>query len=89
MKTAREYIDSTKKFVKDHAPVVTAVASAVTAVAVVNINRNQRKVIKHDKKTRKHMQHVITQCIDEGRDYTYHPGLGVHIHATQDALTVD
>lgn len=89
MKTVREYIDDSKKFVQEHAPVITAVASAVTAVTVIRISREQRSERRHDHKARKHMQRVIGECIDEGRDYTYHPGLGVHIHAAKDTLTID
>lgn len=88
MQTVRTRIESGKKFVKENAlPFVTAAATVVTAVVVVKSNRTANQVLNSRDINMRRSQNVISQCIEEGRDFDYFPGLGVHVHAAKDNLT--
>lgn len=78
-------IDNAKKYVKDHAPqVVTAVATTVTALTVIGLRRELHTARKQDVKGRVNDARLIEQLIAEDRDYTYLPGVGVHVHKKTD-----
>lgn len=88
MQSVRTRIETGKKFVKENAlPFVTAAATVVTAVVVVKSNRTAMRALDNHDNNMRRSQSVISQCIEEGRDYDYYPGLGVHVHAAKDALT--
>lgn len=83
-------IAKTKQFVKEHAAEITAVAAVVIAVSTRGTHkdtsrmqkdiRTMRKRSDLDLKNRQRDAKFIEQIIDQNRDYTYLPGIGVHLH---------
>lgn len=81
MDNIQERIENAKKYVKDHAPaVVTAVASVATAVTVIAMRHEQKYAYNNFMAGRVSDAKLIEQLIAAERDYTYLPGIGVHVH---------
>ncbi len=90
MTTMNDYIESGKKYVKDHAaPVITAAAAVVTALTVIGLRHDLNKVVRQDRSDRKADARVVSQCIAESREFDYLPGLGVHVHEAKDNLITE
>lgn len=89
-------IAKTRQFVKEHAAEITAVAAVAIAVAARGTQkdthrmqkdiRNMRKQSDKDLRDRVDNAKFIEQCIKEDRDFTYLPGIGVHLHPLKKSL---
>lgn len=81
LKIVNDVLEAPQKFVKKHSSAITAVAAVVTALTTVRIQRDLQSAGRQINDGLKGDARIVEQCINEERDFTYLPGLGVHVHA--------
>lgn len=83
MEQIRKRIDTAKTYVKENAPTIVAATAAVaTALTVKNLRQDLRRARELQTFNEIRATDVIKDCIKEERDFTYMPGIGVYVHAT-------